>query len=43
VKIAMNALFITYEFICFIFCLSMLLIEAFNTLDLKDMLHEFML
>jgi hypothetical protein len=43
-KIAMNAfLFITYGFICFIFCLSLLLMQAFNKLDLKDMLNEFML
>jgi hypothetical protein len=33
-KIAMNTLlFITYGFIRFIFCLSMLLIKAFNTLN----------
>jgi hypothetical protein len=43
-KIAMNTfLFITYGFICFIFCLSMLLIKAFNTMDFKDLLNEFML
>jgi hypothetical protein len=40
-KIAMNTLlFITYGFICFIFCLS-LLINAFNTLDLKDLFNEY--
>jgi hypothetical protein len=42
--IAMNAfLFITYGFTCFIFSLSLLLIKAFNTMDLKDLLSEFTL
>jgi hypothetical protein len=34
---------VTYGFICLIFCLSLLLIKAFNTLDLIDRLNEFML
>jgi hypothetical protein len=41
VKLMLDSLLL--EFICIIFCLSMLLVKAFNTLDLNDMFSEFVL